>query len=251
MDSAAGRPRPVSSPKPGGEKVPSLQRLRTGASDIPSLSGFDQIPHKESPMKVALIGASGQAGSRLLAELTRRGHHVTAIARHPDKIASGPGITARKGDVSDKAGLVALLEGHDAVISAVHFTESDPKTLIEAVREAGVKRYFVVGGAGSLEVAPGVKLVDTPQFPAVYKAEATKGGEFLDLLRKEKALEWTFLSPSAMIGPGERTGKFRLGKDQLLTNEKGSNISWEDYAIAAVDELEKPAHIRERFTVGY
>ena len=203
-------------------------------------------------MKVALIGASGQAGSRLLAELTRRGHHVTAIARHPDKIASGPGVTAKKGDVSDKAGLVALLKGHDAVISAVRFTESDPKTLIEAVREAGVKRYFVVGGAGSLEVAPGVKLVDTPQFPAAYKAEASKGGAFLDLLRASAGdLDWMFLSPSAMFVPGERTGKFRLGKDQLLTNDKGSSISFEDYAIAAVDELEKPQHIRQRFTVGY
>ena len=202
-------------------------------------------------MKVALVGASGQGGSRLLAELTRRGHQVTAIARNPEKIAAGAKVTAKKGDVFDKAALVGLLKGHDAVVSAVHFTASDPKLLIEAVKEAGVKRYFIVGGAGSLEVAPGVKLVDTPQFPAAYKAEATKGGEFLDLLRKEKELEWTFLSPSAMIGPGERTGKFRLGKDQLLTTDKGSSISWEDYAIAAVDELEKPAHVRQRFTVGY
>ena len=96
-----------------------------------------------------------------------------------------------------------------------------------------------------------MRLIDTPEFPAGYKAEAAKGGEFLELLRKEKDLDWTFLSPSAMIAPGERTGKFRLGKDQLLTTDKGSSISWEDYAIAAVDELEKPAHIRERFTVGY
>ena len=202
-------------------------------------------------MKVALIGASGQAGSRLLAELTRRGHHVTGIARHPEKIAASPGVAARKGDVFDKAGIVALIKGHDAVISSVHFTASDPKILIEAVRESGVKRYFVVGGAGSLEVAPGVKLIDTPQFPAAYKAEASKGGEFLELLRKENDLEWTFLSPSAMFVAGERTGKFRLGKDQLLTNEKGSSISFEDFAIAAVDELEKPAHVRQRFTVGY
>jgi putative NADH-flavin reductase len=197
-------------------------------------------------MKVALIGASGQGGSRLLAELVRRGHRVTAIARHPEELAAHPGVTAEKGDVFDKAGLVRLLRGHDAVVSA-----SNPKLLIEAVKESGVKRYFVVGGAASLEVAPGVKLIDTPQFPDAYKAEATKGGEFLDLLRKEKELEWTFLSPSAMVGPGERTGKFRLGTDQLLTGDKGSSISWEDYAIAAVDELEKPAHIRRRFTVGY
>jgi putative NADH-flavin reductase len=203
-------------------------------------------------MKVALIGASGNAGSRLVAELTRRGHQVTAIARRPEKIAAGPNVVARQGDVFDKAGLVALIKGHDAVISAVHFTDSDPKLLIEAVRDSGVKRYFVVGGAGSLEVAPGVKLIDTNQFPAAYKAEAAKGGEFLELLRTSAGdLDWTFLSPSAMVGPGERTGRFRLGKDQLLINDKGSSISWEDYAIAAVDELEKPAHIRERFTVGY
>jgi uncharacterized protein len=202
-------------------------------------------------MRVALIGASGQGGSRLLAELSRRGHQATAIARHPEAIAKLPGVTAKKGDALDKAGLVALIKSHDAVISAVRFIASDPELLIGAVKESGVRRYFVVGGAGSLEVAPGVKLVDTPQFPAAYKAEATKGGEFLDLLRKDRDLDWTFLSPSAMIVPGERTGKFRLGKDELLTSDKGSSISWEDYAVAAVDELERPAHIRERFTVGY
>lgn len=202
-------------------------------------------------MKVALIGASGQAGSRLLAELTRRGHQVTAIARHPEKIAAGPGVTTKKGDVHDKAGLTALLKGHDAVISSVHFTTFDPDLLIEAVRASGVKRYFVVGGAGSLDVAPGVKLIDTPEFPAIYKEEATKGGLYLDLLRKQNDLDWTFLSPAALFTAGERTGKFRLGKDQLLTHDKGSSISFEDYAIAAVDELEKPAHIRQRFTVGY
>ena len=202
-------------------------------------------------MKVALIGASGQAGSRILAELVRRAHTVTGIARHPEKIAVGPGVTAKKGDVFDREGLAALLNGHDVAISAVHFTASDPNILIEAVRASGFKRYFVVGGAGSLEVASGVKLIDTPEFPAIYKAEASKGGEFLDLLKQQKDLDWTYLSPSALFSAGERTGKFRLGKDQLLTNEKGSSISFEDYAIALVDELEKPAHSRQRFTVGY
>ena len=203
-------------------------------------------------MKVALIGASGQAGSRLLAELSARGHTVTAIARNPEKIAALPGVTAAKGDVYDKAALVALIKGHDAVISSVHYTASDPALLLLAVRESGVKRHFVVGGAGSLEVAPGVRLIDTPEFPAIYKTEATKGAEFLELLRTTASdLDWTFLSPAAMFVPGERTGKFRLGKDQLLASDKGSSISFEDYAVAAVDELEKPAHIRERFTVGY
>jgi len=200
---------------------------------------------------IALIGASGQAGSRLLKELSDRGHTVTAIARNPDKIAKLENVTVKQGDVFDPSALAALLKGHDAVISAVRFTASDPATLIEAVRASGVKRYLVVGGAGSLEVAPGKRLVDTPDFPAQYKAEALKGAEFLDLLRGEKQLDWTFLSPSAMFVAGERTGKFRLGKDTLLTNANGSSISFEDYAIAMVDEIEKPAHSRQRFTVGY
>ena len=177
-------------------------------------------------MKVALIGASGNGGSRLLAELSRRGHQVTAIARRPETIAKLPGVTAQKGDVFDKPGLVQLLTGHDAVIS--------------------------VGGAASLEVAPGVKLIDTPQFPAAYKAEAAKGGEFLELLRGDNELDWTFLSPSALIAPGERTGKFRLGGDEVVAAADGkSSISYDDYAIALVDELENPKHLRARFTIGY
>jgi putative NADH-flavin reductase len=202
-------------------------------------------------MKIALIGATGNAGSRILAELSRRGHAVTAIARHPEIIPALTGVMSAKADANDVAGLAAVLKGHDVAISSVHFTASDPRKLIEAVRASGVGRYLVVGGAGSLEVAPGVKLIDTPEFPAIYKAEAAAGGAFLDLLRKETKLDWTFLSPSALFVPGERTGKFRLGGDQLLTNEKGSSISFEDYAIAMADEIEKPAHSRKRFTVGY
>jgi uncharacterized protein len=202
-------------------------------------------------MKIALIGATGNAGSRILAELSRRGHHITAIARHPEKLAALSGVTPLKADAGDVAGLAAAIKGHDVVVSSVHFTASDPHKLIAAVHQAGVRRYLVVGGAGSLEVAPGVRLIDTPQFPALYKAEAAAGGAFLDLLRKETSLDWTFLSPSAMFVPGERTGKFRLGHDQLLTNDKGSSISFEDFAIAVADEIEKPAHSRRRFTVGY
>ncbi|WP_426956446.1 NAD(P)-dependent oxidoreductase [Muricoccus radiodurans] len=202
-------------------------------------------------MKVALIGASGQAGSRLLAELSRRGHAVTAIARAPSRIATLPGVTARAGDVADQGALVGLLAGHDAVISAVHFSGSDPRALVEAVRAAGVPRYLVVGGAGSLEIAPGVRLVDTPEFPAAYKAEALAGAAFLDVLRGEREIDWTFLSPSAHFFPGERTGRFRLGGDSLLTQEGGSSISFEDFAVAMVDELERPEHSRKRFTVGY
>jgi len=202
-------------------------------------------------MKIALIGATGRVGSELLKELVRGGHAVTAIVRNPEKVPPAANVVAKKGDVFDTAGLTNLLKGHDAVISAVHFTASDPQKLIDAVKAAGVKRYLVVGGAGSLEVAPGVALVTTPGFPAEYKTEALKGGDFLALLRQEKDLDWTFLSPSALFFDGPRTGVFRLGKDQLLTNEKGSSISFADYAIALADELEKPAHTRQRFTVGY
>ena len=203
-------------------------------------------------MKVALIGATGNIGSRLLAELTSRGHTVTALSRNPEKTAAKSGVTAKRGDAYDKAALADLLKGHDAVISAVRFSASDPQTLIDAVKAAGVKRYLVVGGAGSLEVAPGHKLIDTPSFPEAYKPEASKGGVFLQLLRGEKDLDWTFLSPSALISAGTRTGKFRLGGDQLLKDDKGnSSISYEDFAVAMVDELEKPKHSRRRFTVGY
>jgi putative NADH-flavin reductase len=202
-------------------------------------------------MKVALIGTTGRAGTPILQELVRRGHQVTAIVRNPEKVQAEVNVTPKKGDVLDKDDLTTLLKGHDAVISAVHFLQSDPHKLIDAVKTSGVKRYLVVGGAGSLEVAPGVTLISTPEFPAIYKDEATKGGEFLNLLRQEKELDWTFLSPSALFVEGPRTGTFRLGKEQLLTNEKGSSISFADYAIALVDEVEKPAHSRQRFTVGY
>ncbi|MGX5801422.1 NAD(P)-dependent oxidoreductase [Bradyrhizobium sp. Arg314] len=202
-------------------------------------------------MKIALIGASGQVGSRLLKELSDRGHAVTAIARNPEKIAALPGVTAKRGDAFDRDALAASIKGHDAVISAVHFTASDPDTLIAAVRASGVKRYLIVGGAGSLEVAPGKRLVDTPEFPAIYKSEALKGADFLEKLRTVSDLDWTFLSPSALFVAGERTGKFRLGKDTLLATDKGSSISFEDYAIVMANEIENPKHVRQRFTVGY
>ncbi|MBI5318720.1 NAD(P)-dependent oxidoreductase [Bradyrhizobium sp.] len=203
-------------------------------------------------MKIAVIGASGNAGSRITAELARRGHAVTAIARNPEKIEGLANVVPTKGDASDEAGLAQLLRGHDAAISSIHFLASDPQKLIGAAKASGIGRYLVVGGAGSLEVAPGVRLVTTPNFPAQYKAEAEKGAAFLDLLRQEKELNWTFLSPSALFAPGERTGRFRLGTDQLLTAADGKSwISFEDFAVALADEIERPAHLRKRFTVGY
>lgn len=202
-------------------------------------------------MKIALIGASGNAGSRILKELSDRGHAVTAIARTPDRIAALPGVTAVAGDLDQPDALTETLRGHDAVISSVHFAATDAARLIDVVRASGVTRYLVVGGAASLEVAPGQRLLDQPDFPEAYKVEATAGAAFLDRLRSVEDLDWTFLSPSAMFVPGERTGRFRLGTDQLLSNAQGSSISFEDYAIALADEIEQPRHIRQRFTVGY
>ncbi|MET4895833.1 NAD(P)-dependent oxidoreductase [Sphingomonadaceae bacterium jetA1] len=202
-------------------------------------------------MNIALIGASGNVGSRILKELSDRGHRVTAIARHPERIAALPSVTAVAGDWQDSATLADTLRGHDAVISSLPFQSLDVAALVDTVRASGVSRFLVVGGAGSLEVAPGQMLIDQPSFPDEYKHEARPGVAFLHYLRTVNDLDWTFLSPSALFVPGERTGQFRLGTDTLLSNEQGSSISYEDYAIAMADEIEQPRHIRQRFTVGY
>ena len=203
-------------------------------------------------MKIAIIGATGNVGTRLVNEALNRHHSVTAIARDTSKLAARAGLSPTNGDVSKPDPIVPLLKGHDAVISSLRFRGSNPEQLIELVRRSGVNRYLVVGGAASLEIAPGQILLNAPNFPAAYKAEASAGKEFLDTLRNVKDLDWTFLSPSAFFGPGERTGKFRRSDNTLLTAADGkSSISYEDYAIAMIDEIEKPQHIRGRFTVGY
>jgi putative NADH-flavin reductase len=205
------------------------------------------------PMRVALIGASGNVGTRLLAELVSRGHTVTGIARNPETIAAGPRVTAAKGDVNEAPALVKVLAGHDAVISAVPFRNTDPDTLIGAVRSSGVKRYIIVGGAASLLNAEGQRLLDTPALAKFKESPEPAGGaRFLEAIRKVTDLDWTFFSPAVNFAPGQRTGKFRLGGDTVVTDAQGqSRVSMEDYAIALVDELEKPAHIRQRFTIGY
>lgn len=203
-------------------------------------------------MKVAVIGGSGRQGSRIITELLARGHQVTAIARDPGKIEARKGVTAKRGDVANPAALAELLKGHDAVINAARFQGIKAADLLEAVRNSGVKRLLVVGGAASLRVAAGVRLFDTPQFPEAYKAEASAGIAFLDALKAENELDWVFVSPGALLAPGERTGKYRLGKDDLLKDARGaSSISMEDFAIAMVDELEQARHHRDRFHVAY
>lgn len=202
--------------------------------------------------KLAIIGATGRAGGRLLEEALRRGHTVTAIARNTAALSGRAGVTARDVDVRDAAALAQAVAGHDAVFSAAHFSGIPADAIISAVKRAGVKRLLVVGGAGSLLAAPGLKVIDTPNFPAEYKAEASAGAAYLDQLRQENELDWSFLSPSAEFVEGERSGAFRLGQDDLLVSAQGRSwISFEDYAIAMIDEFEQPAHSRQRFTVGY
>ena len=208
-------------------------------------------------MKIALLGAGGMIGSRISAEALARGHEVTAVVRTPGKLAAKHArLKEAQGDALSAESIAQVVSGHDAVISAISAPEQQEllratAAQIEGVRRARVPRLLVVGGAGTLEVAPGLQLVDAPDFPAAYKPPALAHREVLAVYRKTD-LDWTYLSPAAVITPGERTGKFRLGKDQLVTDAKGeSRISAEDYAVAMVDELEKPRHIRQRFTLGY
>ncbi len=201
-------------------------------------------------MKIAIVGGTGNIGTRLTKEALSRGHSVTAISRHPEKAHNDAKVTAKKGDVTDPKALAPLLSGHDVVISAVRFSESPAVNIIDATKTASVPRLLVVGGAASLRGADGKLVFET--LPEAWRGEAGAGVAFLDKLKSETALDWSFLSPSALIGPGERTGNFRLGLDQLLTDADGkSHISYEDYAIAMIDEVEKPKHARKRFTVGY
>lgn len=202
--------------------------------------------------KIAIIGATGRAGSQLLKEALRRGHSVVAIARDPSSLQGREGVTLKALDARDSAALQAAVTGVDAVLSAAHFSTLEPQAIIEPVKGAGVKRLLVVGGAGSLLLPSGQRVIDSPDFPEAYKAEASAGVRFLDTLRQEPTLDWTFLSPSAEFVEGERSGRYTLGKDHLLIGADGKSwISFADYAIALIDELEKPAHTRQRFTVGY
>jgi len=202
--------------------------------------------------KIAIIGATGRAGSQLLEEALRRGHTVTAIARNTDKIGVRPGVTVKQVDALDAQALEQAVSGNDVVISAAHFATLPAEAVINPVKKAGVKRLLVVGGAGSLLLSGGSRVIDSPGFPEEYKAEASAGSVFLDTLRQEKDLDWTFLSPSAEFVETARTGKFRLGQDELLVSNEGRSwISFADFAIALIDEVETPKHSRQRFTVGY
>lgn len=214
-------------------------------------------------MKLALIGPTGQVGRRLLDEALRRGHAVTALSRQPDKLAARPGLSVVQADVYDADQVAAAVAGHDAVLDAFNPGWGDvairanfmkgTRAILDGVKRAGVKRILVVGGAGSLFVAPGTQLVDTPGFPAEWKEGALGAREALGEIRGETELDWTFISPPVFLNlhGGERTGKYRLGGDEVLMDgDAPAGISGEDLAVAILDEVEKPAHLRKRFTVA-
>jgi uncharacterized protein len=218
-------------------------------------------------MKVALIGATGFVGTPVLSELLQRGHRVTAIVRHPEKLPVHASLTPRQTDILKRDELAKALAGHDAVISAFNPQRQslDPdiyekhvaghKAILAATNKSGVKRFLAVGGAASLKTPSGQEYLDSPEFPpeyAPYKPAIRGTRELYYLLQKEPHLDWVFLSPSVRLLPGTRTGKYRVGTDHVLYDANGvSTISLEDYAVAMVDELEQPQHHRQRFTVGY
>lgn len=216
-------------------------------------------------MKLVLFGATGNIGQRIAAEALRRGHEVVGVVRDPEKVQSpDPRVTLVQGDATDAANVARAASGADAIVSAISprpnargqaaaSLTAAARGLLAGARKAKVKRLLVVGGAGSLEVAPGLRLMDAPGFPAAYKAEAQQAADSLDVYRAEgNGLDWTFLSPAAEIRPGARTGKYRTTDDRFLADEKGeSSISYEDYAVALLDELEHPKHRGKRFGVAY
>lgn len=217
-------------------------------------------------MKLAIIGATGFVGKALVTEALSRGHHVTAIARHAENLhIHNPLLKIVNADIFEEDKLPSILKGHDAVLSAYNPGWGNPdiyneflegaKTIQQAVKKSGVKRYLVVGGAGSLEVSPGVQLVDTPEFPATWKKGALAARDYLTWIRDEKDLDWTFLSPAIQMHLGTsgiRKGTYRTGVDQPVFDAEGeSKISVEDLAVALLDETEKGRFLKRRFTVAY
>jgi putative NADH-flavin reductase len=220
------------------------------------------ISDKRIAMNIALIGATGFVGTAVLAELLKRGHHVTALARTPGKIAAQTNLTVVQADAQKADEVARAVAGKDAVISAynpgwgnanIHdeFLKGSD-AIVAGTKEADVKRLLVVGGAGSLYAAPGVQLVDTPEFPAEWKQGALAAREALNRIRIEDTLDWTFLSPAILLEPGAHEGPYRTGLEHPLMNgDHPARITVADMAIAIVDEIEKPQHIRRRFTVAY
>ena len=203
-------------------------------------------------MKLALAGATGNIGGRVLDEALARGHQVTAISRDPAKLGARAGMTPARGDSNDPDAFARLLAGHDAAVLSIKWNENDVHKVLDAVRKSGVRRCLFVVGAGSLLRADGRTHFDHMAEKGIQPPTSKPAALALAEVRKVNDLEWTAISPPASIQPGQRTGAFRLGLDHLLEDAQGQSlISREDFAIAIVDELEKPRHVHKRFTAAY
>lgn len=210
-------------------------------------------------MKLVMFGSTGMIGNRILNEALSRGHTLTTISRDPSHFSlAHENLTVVAGNALNPANVADAIAGHDAVLSAIGPRDASAEVIVDAARSlidglsrAGMRRLVVVGGAGVLEVAPGVQLMDSPNFTEAYRPLALVHLEAYKLY-KASDLDWTFVCPAAEIGTGERTDKFRVGADRLLMNEQGeSRISAEDYAIAFVNEVEQPQYMHHRMTVAY
>ena len=203
-------------------------------------------------MNIVLAGATGNLGSRILDEALRRGHRVTGLTRDPAKLAARAGLQAKKANSADIAQFADALKGHEAAILSVKWNENDVHQVLDALRKAGVRRCLFVVGAGSLLRQDGRTHFDHMAEKGIQPPTSKPAALALAEIEKVTDLDWTAISPPASIQPGERTGKFKLGRDHLLEDDKGrSEISREDFAIAIMDEIEKPRHIRQRFTAAY
>jgi len=210
-------------------------------------------------MNVVVYGATGNSGSEITKELVKRGHKVTGIARDVARLEGAAGVTAKMDDLSNVDAIAAIIKGADVVVSAYQPPPNNTDALIdvtkrqiEAVKKAAVPRLIVVGGAGQLEVAPGVTLIKSGHLPQEYMPIAVSHEKAAEALKASSGINWTYIAPAAFFIPGERTGKYRTGTNNLITDEKGdSKITFADYAIALVDEIEKPKHERQLFSVGY
>jgi len=220
--------------------------------------------HPYRDMKIAILGATGFVATPIVQEAVGRGHHVTALSRTPSKVPQHPLITAVPADVFDVPSLVAAFRGQDAIIHSYAparegtieercaAQRTATENIVTAMKEAGVPRILAVGGAGTLEVEPGVRFMDHASFPPAWQGGAQSTAQVKEVLKHSTGINWTYLSPPYYLQPGERTRHFRLGLDELLRDEKGeSRITVGDYAIAMIDELETPRHTGRRFTVAY
>lgn len=203
-------------------------------------------------MKVALVGATGKIGGSISQELLRRGHAVTAISRHPEATPAAAGVSPAAGDILDPEALASVLAGHDVIASSARFLPDSSSKLIDAVEKSRVVRFLVVGGAGTLDDGNGRMLVEVREPPPERRALVMEAVALLTQLRANTNLDWTYVTPPTQIGPGERLGRYRSHESQPVRDQDGKNfISYGDFAIAFVDEIETGEHIRSRFTVGY